>query len=104
MWEKVQIIMNQVFDAVSGALKVQLTGSTVEEVLTQDDAVSNVLTFTAPIFSIEIWHEEEDPQEFGVNGLTLIVAPGGWRSPVGGTPSDEVTIPAGVNCIISRLV
>jgi len=104
VWEKVQIIMNQVFDAVSGALKVQLTGSTVEEVLTQDDAVSNVLTFTAPIFSIEIWHEEEDPQEFGVNGLTLVVAPGGWRSPVGGTPSDEVTIPAGVNCIISRLV
>ena len=30
MWEKVQIIMNQVFDAASGALKVQLTGSKAE--------------------------------------------------------------------------
>lgn len=82
----------------------RLKGSRVEEVLTQADAVSEVLTFSAPIQSIEIYHNEDTPQEFVVNGITIPVGPGGWRSPIGGTPSDEVTIPASVDCVVSRLV
>lgn len=82
----------------------RLKGSRVEEVLTESDAVSGVLTFAANISSIEIYHNEDTPQEFIVNGITLVIGPGGWRSPVGGTPSNTVTIPAGVNCVVARLV
>ena len=39
----------------------KLTGSRVEEVLTQDNASDNVLTFEEPIQSIEIWHDEATP-------------------------------------------
>ena len=78
--------------------------TTVEEVLTEADAVSEVLTFSEDIQAVEIYHNEYEPQEFVVNGITLIVGWGGWRSPVGGIPSAEVTIPADVDCIVSRLV
>lgn len=88
-----------------GRVVTQPTGNRVEEVLTQDNAsLDNVLTFEEPIQSIEIWHNEDDPKEFIVNGITLVIASGGWRSPVGGTPSNEVTIPAGITCIVKRLV
>ena len=89
-------------DAMPGAVK--LTGSKVEEQKTESDATSNVITFSEPIQSIEIYHDEATPQTFVVNGLSLKIASGGWRSPVGGTPSAQVTIPAGVSCIVSRLV
>ena len=106
IWKEV---LQRTYDKTSRALKVKgdikLTGSRVEEVLTQDNAsLDNVLTFEEPIQSIEIWHDEDDPKEFIVNGITLVIASGGWRSPVGGTPSDEVTIPAGITCIVKRLV
>ncbi len=85
----------------------QLTGSMVEEVLTEAGATggppADTLTFSANINSIEIWHDEATPQEFIVNGITLIIASGGWRSPIGGTPSSEVTIPD-ISCTVSRLV
>lgn len=87
-----------------GAINVALTGSKVEEQKTESDATSNVITFSEPIQSIEIYHDEATPQTFVVNGLSLKIASGGWRSPVGGTPSTQVTIPAGVSCIVSRLV
>ena len=81
-----------------------LTGNIVAEQLDETDAVSEVLTFSANIESIEIYHEEATLQDFIVNGLTLTLASGGWRSPIAGTPSSEVTIPAGISCIITRLV
>ena len=83
-----------------------LSRNTVEEQKTQDDTEgeTNVIEFAKPIKSIEIYHDEDSPQEFIVNGITLLIASGGWRSPIGGTPSDEVTIPEGVDCIITRLV
>ena len=82
-----------------------LSMNKVTEQLDQTDADTlNILTFEEPIESIEIWHDEATPQDFTVNGLTLKIASGGWRSPVGGTPSAEVEIPAGITCIVSRLV
>ena len=96
--------VGEVLAALEGALTTKLSGNTVAEQQTQADAESNVLTFSEDITSIEIWHDEDAPQEFTVNGLTLMIAPGGWRSPIGGTPGDTVTIPANVDCIVSRLV
>lgn len=84
--------------------EVTLTGSRVAEQLTHQNAVNNVLTFSAPVEVVEIYHEESSWQTFIVNGLTLTVPPGGYRTPVGGTPSMQVTIPAGVACIVGRLV
>jgi hypothetical protein len=88
----------------TGSPNVKLTGCIVQEQKTQADAVANVLTFTENISSIEIYHSEATPQAFIVNGITLTIADGGWRSAIGGTPGKTVTIPAGVNCIVSRLV
>lgn len=81
-----------------------LSRQTVTECQDQDDADNNVLTFSDDIYALEIYHNEDTAQEFTANGLTLTIAPGGWRSPIGGTPAATVTIPAGVDCIVSRLV
>lgn len=82
----------------------QFSGNTLAEQLTNDDAVNNVLTFSANINSIEIFHNEASWQEFIVNGITLTIPSGGYRTPIGGTPGATVTIPAGVACIVGRLV
>lgn len=82
----------------------ELSGSKVAEMQDQTDATEDVLTFSDNIYSIEIYHNKTTPQEFTVNGLTLIVAAGGWRSPIAGTPGKTVGIPTGVNCIVARLV
>jgi len=100
-------MVEALYDAfiTNGDAKVQQTGSIVAEVKDESDAdESNIITFSANIESIEIYHNETTQQEFTVNGVTLKVAPGGWRSPVAGTASDEVTIPADVTCTISRLI
>ena len=83
---------------------VKQSGNTVVEQLDETDAVSDVLTFAANIESIEIYHNEQTPQDFIVNGLTLTISPKNWRSLIGGTPSAEVTIPTGVTCSVKRLV
>jgi hypothetical protein len=83
---------------------VQLSGSTLAEQKTQADAVANVITFTGDITAIEIYHEEATWQEFIVNGITITIPAGGYRTPIGGTIAKTVTIPAGVNCIVGRLV
>jgi len=91
----------------TSAPKTSFTGQTVEEVLTQADATGSpavTLTFAADIESIEIYHDEEALQTFVVNGITLHVASGGWRSPMGGTAAAVVTIPEAVNCVVTRLV
>lgn len=87
-----------------GAGKVVLYGGAIEEQLTDADAASNILTFSEDILTLEIYHEEDTWQDFVVNGITLKVPPGGYRTSVGGTPSPEVTIPATVPCIVSRLI
>ena len=82
---------------------VQLYGSTLAEQKTQADAVANVITFSANITAIEIYHESATWQQFTVNGLTINVPGGGWSRPIGGTPGTTVTIPAGLSCIVGRL-
>lgn len=78
-------------------------GTVIVEQKTQANAESNKVTFSAPIKAIEIYHAETTAQEFVVNGLTLKIPAGGYRTRVGGTPSAEVTIPATVTCILNRL-
>lgn len=90
-------------DSTQVILDERLFAGKVEEVLTQAAAESNVLTFSDTIKGVEIYHAEATAQEFEVNGLTITVPPGGWRSPIGGVPSKQVTIPAGVDCIVMRL-
>jgi len=89
---------------ISGDQKVTLSGSKLAEQLTEADANANVLTFAANIGAIEIYHEEATWQEFVVNGLTVNVPAGYYRTAVEGVASAEVTIPAGVSCIVGRLV
>ena len=83
---------------------IQLSGSILQEQKTQTDAVSNVITFTGDINAIEIYHAEATWQTFTVNGISITVPAGGYRTPVGGTVAKTVTIPSGVNCIVGRLV
>ena len=97
-------------DAVSlrvnakGEAIVSVAGSKLEEQLDQSDAVDNVLTFSANIIAIEIYHDEATWQDFTVNGLTIKVPAGGYRSLIGGASAASVTIPAGINCIVGRLI
>jgi hypothetical protein len=88
----------------TGAAKMQINGSKVAEQLTEADAVANVLTFAAPISAVEIFHDADTRQTFVVNGISIIVPPGYYRTPVDGVASAEVTIPAGITCIVGRLV
>lgn len=81
-----------------------LTGTILAEQKTNADAVNNIITFTEDINAIEIYHEEQDWQDFVVNGIPLKIPPGGYRTPIGGTIGKTVTIPANVNCIVGRLV
>lgn len=62
------------------------------------------ITFTLNILAVEIYHEEATWQTFTVNGLALKIPAGGYRTPVGGTPATTVAIPAGISCIVGRLV
>lgn len=89
--------------ATGNPMPTTLNGSKLEEQLTDADAVANVLTFSDVITAIEIFHESVSWQDFVVNGVTITVPAGGYRTPVGGTPGTEVTIPAGVPCIVGRL-
>jgi len=79
-------------------------GDVVDEQRTESDAVSDVITFSDDIFSIEIYHEEATWQDFIVNGISLKVPRGGYRTLVGGTAGKLVTIPPGISCLVSRLI
>ena len=63
----------------------------------------SVITFSDPVQAIEIYHDELTPQVFVINGIELPIASGGWRSPVGGTPSPTVVVPGGVDFVATRL-
>ena len=90
----------------SGSAKVNtiLTGSILAEQKTNDDAVDSVITFSANITAIEIYHEELTWQTFTVNALALKIPAGGYRTPIGGTAGATVTIPTGISCIVGRLI
>ena len=97
-------IIKKVYGPDSNTLGVQHPLDPVEEQLSDDDAdVNNILTFSEDINAVEIWHNETGLEEFEVNGLSLKIGPGGWRSAIGGTASSEVEIPDGVECTVTRL-
>lgn len=83
---------------------VRIAGTKLVQQLTQAAAVANVLTFADDIGAVEIYHAEVAAAEFIVNGITLTVPPGGYRTSIGGVVGKTATIPAGVNCIVGRLV
>lgn len=85
-------------------LSVYMAGGTLTEQKTQANASANVITFAENIKAVEIYHAEATWQLFTVNGLTLNVPAGGYRTAIGGTVAKTVTIPAGVDCIVGRLI
>lgn len=90
------------------AMPVSVVGSlpnqTLAEQKTQADAVVNVITFSANLVAVEIYHEEVTWQDFIVNGITIKIPAGGYRTPIGGVAGATVTIPNGISCIVGRLV
>jgi hypothetical protein len=83
---------------------ISILGCVLQEQKTNADAVDDVITFAANIAVIEIYHAESTWQQFAVNGITMNIPAGGYRTPIGGTPGATVTIPASVECIVGRLV
>lgn len=83
---------------------VSLTGSTLQEQLTQTDAAVGVLTFSANISTIEIYNTDAtNAGTFTVNGIVITVPPSKvFKATIGGTPSAEVTITGALTYIISR--
>ena len=92
------------FNGGSAKVNATLTGSILAEQKNNTNAVNNVITFSAPITAVEIIHEESTWQTFIVNGITFKVPQGVYSRTIGGTPSTEVTIPAGITCAVGRLV
>lgn len=87
---------------VSG--NVQLSGSNLQEQLTEADAVSGVLTFSEPIKYVGLYNTDEtNTGVFTVNGIAITVPPGKWfESGIGGTPSAQVTVTGATSYIVSR--
>lgn len=84
---------------------VQLLGSSAAESKTESNAVADVVTFSAPITAVEVYHSEATPQVFVINGISLTIPSGGWRSSVAGVPAATVTLPSGITgVIVTRLV
>ena len=84
--------------------QIAITNNVLQEQKTQADAIDNVITFSENITAIEIFHAEDTWQQFAVNGLTLNIPPGGYRTPIAGVAGKTVTIPANIKCIVGRLV
>lgn len=83
--------------------RVRFAGNKVVEARSNHDASDNQITFQKSIYSIEIYHSQTEPKEFTVNGISMLVPPNGWRSMIGGDPSNVVTIPSDIMCIVFRL-
>lgn len=79
---------------------LQVGMEVAESSQTESDAEDDVLTFEENLIAVEVFHSEETPQDFVVNGLTVTVASGGWRSLIGGNPAKTVGLPSGVTGII----
>ena len=102
--ENINIQIGGVDVSATNPIPTRLAGSSLTEQKTQADADNNVITFSTNILAIDIYHAEATWQDFVVNGLTLKVPAGGYRTSIGGTLGATVGIPAGINCIVGRLV
>lgn len=83
---------------------VQLTGSTLQEQLTENDAVSGVLTFVKNVSKVEIYNgDEANSGVFTVNGMDITVPPTRlFHAEIGGTPSNEVAVSGTTSYIVGR--
>lgn len=88
----------------NGEVVVQLSGSSLQEQLTQDDANDGILIFSEPIEHIEIYNTDETNNGvFVVNGISITVPPkNAFKSAIGGTPSNQVTVTGATAYIVSR--
>lgn len=83
---------------------VLLTGTKVEEQLTETDAVTGTLTFSENITSIGIYNTDSTNNGFfTVNGIDIIVPAGEYfEANIGGTPSNTVTVSGATTYIVTR--
>jgi hypothetical protein len=83
----------------------QLTGSRVEEQLTDANAVTGTLTFAEPIQFIGIYNRDTVDGVFNVNGINLTI-PAGESADfhVGGTASNQVSVSGSTSYIVTRYV
>jgi hypothetical protein len=88
---------------ITDVVETRIVGTRIVEQKTQDDAdESGVIEFEDNIVAVEIYHEEDTWQEFEINGLDIMIPPGGYKVTVGGVPSKEIVIPE-IDCILWRL-
>jgi hypothetical protein len=85
---------------------VEFPGSNLVEQKTHSNAVGGVLTFSAPIQTIEIFNTDAtNTGIFTVNGIQITVPPNTpFKSSVAGTPSANVTVTGTTTYIVSRYV
>jgi len=97
-------MLKQLQGTGTGAAPVQLTGSNLQEQLTEADAISGVLTFTETIGEIEIYNRDAvNDGTFIVNGISIIVPKGeAFQAKIGGTPSANVTVSGSTSYIVGR--
>ena len=87
---------------------VQLMGSlpkeTLQEQLTEDDAVTGTLTFSEEIYIIEIYNTDTaNAGTFTVNGISILVPAGeSFMAAVGGTPATTIAVTGSTSYIINR--
>jgi hypothetical protein len=85
-------------------LPVQTIGNSVQQQLTQTDASSGTLTFSAPLKSIGIYNTDTTNKGvFNVNGININVPAGEvFEANVGGTPRATVTVTGSTSYIVTR--
>lgn len=83
-----------------------LTGSKVEEQLTQANAVTGTLTFAEPIHFIGIYNRDTaNDGVFNVNGINLTIPAGEFGDfHMGGTASNQVSVTGSTSYIVTRYV
>lgn len=91
---------------VNASIVGSLPKDTLQEQLTETDAVAGVLTFTEAIKIVEIYNTDAvNSGTFTVNGLDVVVpATKSYMSAIGGTPSSEVTVTGSTTYIVSRYI
>ena len=93
----------EIFTTTNPAYTQQI-GNTLQEQLTETDAIANVLSFSENISTIELYNTDAiNTGIFNVNGIDITVPPEKYfKSTIGGTPSTEVTISSATTYIVSR--
>jgi hypothetical protein len=97
--------IDQVTGKPMNKVAATMTGSKVEEQLTETNAVTGNLTFAEPIQFIGIYNRDTVDGVFNVNGINLTI-PAGESADfhVGGTASNQVSVTGSTSYIVTRYV